>query len=144
MIAYWPKGISRRERGSLNTEHGHVIDIMATCLDLAKATYPETYKGHTIIPLEGKSLVPIFKKGERVGHPYLGFEHFYERALIADDGWKIVRPGNKADWELYNISVDRSEQHNLADQYPEKLQEMVKAYEEWAHRCMVEPYPVKK
>lgn len=141
MIAYWPKGISKKEKGTFNTSNGHVIDIMATCLDLAHAEYPSKFKGHDIIPMEGKSLVPVFKTGERVGHKYIGFEHFYERALISDDGWKIVRPGNKAKWELYDLNNDRSEKHNLADQYPDKLKEMVEAYREWAHRCMVEPYP---
>jgi len=42
------------------------------------------------------------------------------------------------------LNEDRSEQHNLADKYPEKKNEMVKAYEEWAKRCMVEPYPGQK
>ena len=55
-----------------------------------------------------------------------------------------MRPGENAKWELYNLNEDRSEQHNLADKYPEKKNEMVKAYEEWAKRCMVEPYPGQK
>ena len=56
----------------------------------------------------------------------------------------VLRPGENAKWELYNLNEDRSEQHNLADKYPEKKNEMVKAYEEWAKRCMVEPYPGQK
>lgn len=94
--------------------------------------------------MAGKSLLPIFKTGHREGHDYLGFEHFNERAFLAKDGWKLVRPGENAKWELYNLNEDRSEQHNLADKYPEKKNEMVKAYEEWAKRCMVEPYPGQK
>ena len=47
------------------------MDIMATCIDMAGATYPTKYKGNDIIPLEGKSLVPIFKTGHREGHDYL-------------------------------------------------------------------------
>ena len=97
-----------------------------------------------IIPLEGKSLVPIFKTGHREGHDYLGFEHYNERAFLSNDGWKLVRPGENAKWELYNLNEDRSEMHNLAAQYPEKVAEMTKAYEAWAKRCMVEPYPGQK
>ena len=143
MIAYWPKGL-KKNVGGITPEMGHVMDIMATCVDLAGAEYPTTYKGHDIIPMEGKSLVPIFKKGTREGHEYLGFEHFNERAFLSKDGWKIVRPGEKAKWELYNLNEDRSEQHNLAGQHPEKVAEMVAAYEVWAKRCMVEPYPGEK
>lgn len=143
MIAHWPRGI-KKNLGKTTSEIGHVMDIMATCVDLAEARYPQTYKGHTIIPLEGESLVPIFKTGNRQGHNYLGFEHFNERAFLSKDGWKLVRPGERAPWELYNLAEDRSECHNLAEQYPEKVLEMVKAYENWAKRCMVEPYPGQK
>ncbi len=141
MIAFWPKGIDKKSVGGFTEETGHVMDIMATCVDLAGAEYPETYKGHEIIPMEGLSLVPVFKTGHREGHEYLGFEHFNERAFLSADGWKIVKPGNRADWELYNLNEDRSEQHNVASQYPERLAEMIGAYEAWAKRCMVEPYP---
>ena len=141
MIAFWPKGIDKKSVGGFTEEAGHVMDIMATCVDLAGAEYPDTYKGHEIIPMEGISLVPVFKTGHREGHEYLGFEHFNERAFLSSDGWKIVKPGNRADWELYNLNEDRSEQHDLASQYPDRLAEMVSAYEAWAKRCMVEPYP---
>ena len=42
------------------------------------------------------------------------------------------------------IHIYRSEQHDLAAKYPEKVAEMSKAYEAWAKRCMVEPYPGQK
>lgn len=71
----------------------------------------------------------------------LGFEHFNERAFLSKEGWKIVRQGNKHPWELYDLNNDRSEQHDLAKQNPAKVEELTKAYEEWAKRCMVEPYP---
>lgn len=140
MIAHWPDGI-RRNIGGITEEYGHVMDIMATCVELAGAEYPETYKGNEIIPMEGISLVPIFTRGHREGHEYLGFEHFHERAFISADGWKIVRPKHKGKWELYDLNKDRSEQHDIADLHPEKVAEMVAAYEEWARRCMVEPSP---
>ena len=141
VIAHWPKGLKKSLRGKVTDQMGHVMDIMATCLDLSGADYPATYDGNEIIPLEGKSLVPVLRKGQREGHDYLGFEHFNERAFISKDGWKIVRQGNKHPWELYNLNDDRSEQHNLAGANPAKVEKMVAAYEEWAKRCMVEPYP---
>lgn len=140
MIAHWPAGI-KKNTGGITPEVGHVMDIMATCVDLAKATYPAKYKGHSIIPMEGMSLLPVFKTGHRMGHSYIGFEHFNERAFLSNDGWKIVCPGRIAKWELYNLNVDRSEKHNVAKLYPEKVLEMVKVYEKWAKRCLVEPYP---
>src|SRR3546814_993958 len=43
MIAFWPKGI-KAEKGSVTPQIGHVMDFMATVIDLAGAEYPETYK----------------------------------------------------------------------------------------------------
>lgn len=141
MIAHWPKGIKKNVSG-ITTEMGHVMDIMATCVDLAGTTYPKQFNGINVIPMEGKSLAPIFKKGKRVGHDYLGFEHFGERAYHSKDGWKIVRPnGKNSTWELYNLNTDRTELKNLADAYPQKLKEMIGLYEAWAKRCLVEPAP---
>lgn len=145
MIACWPKGMDRRLKGSVTAETGHVMDIMATCVELARATYPERYKGHEIIPMEGLSLVPVLRNGHREGHREgIGFEHFNERAYLSADGWKIVRPGERAPWELYDLNNDRSERRNLAAKYPKKVAELVKAYEAWARRCLVEPYPGQK
>lgn len=140
MIAYWPKGITKN-KGGITNQKGHVIDVMATCIDLAKAKYPKEYNGNRILPLEGKSLVPVFKGGKRKGHEYLGFEHFNEKALISDDGWKIIQPGKKAQWELYNLNEDRTEKHNVAAEFPDRVTRMQKQYEEWAERCLVVPSP---
>ncbi len=144
MIAYWPKGIKKTLDGTITPAYGHVMDVMATCVDLAGATYPKTYKGHNIIPLEGISLKLIFTTGTRKGHDYLGFEHFLERAFISADGWKIVRPSGGKRWELYDLNTDRSEKYDVAEQYPDRVASMTKAYEAWAKKCMVEPYPGQK
>jgi arylsulfatase len=141
MIAHWPDGIRNRNRGKVTSEPGHVMDIMASCIDLAGAAYPTEYDGNVIIPMEGRSLVPVFEKGRRERHEYIGFEHFNERAFISHDGWKIVRPGNKADWELYDLNTDRTELRNIAERYPEKLAEMIAAYRKWEEKTMVVPRP---
>jgi len=140
MIAYWPKGL-KYNKGGMTDQMGHIIDIMATCLDLGNAKYQKEYKGKEIIPLEGKSLVPILKEGKRKGHDYLGFEHFREKALISKDGWKIVQPGDNKPWELYNLNNDRTELTNIADANKKTVEKLVKQYDEWAKRCMVEPAP---
>lgn len=142
MIAHWPDGIQRKSRGTVTSERGHVMDIMASCIDLAGAGYPTERGGNAIVPMEGLSLVPVFKKGRREGHEYLGFEHFNERAMISRDGWKIVRQGGpEARWELYDLNTDRTELRNVADVDPERLAEMVAAYDAWEVRAMVVPRP---
>ncbi|MDR2563355.1 MAG: arylsulfatase [Prevotellaceae bacterium] len=140
MIVCWPKG-NAQKKGSVCAHAGHVIDLMATCVDVAKAKYPDFYNNHAIIPLEGLSLLPILKTGAREGHRELCFEHFNEKALIDKSGWKIVRASNMNAWELYNLNDDRTELNNLAGKYPEKVSEMEQRYLEWEKKSMVVPRP---
>ena len=141
MIACWPKGI-KIKKGSVNSEMCHIIDFMATAIDLAKAEYPAVYNGNNIQPFEGKSLVPILQTGKRKGHEIIGFEHFNEKAMMSKDGWKIIRPNRKdSSWELYNLNIDRTEKNNVADKYPERLNQMISQYEAWEKRTMVVPAP---
>lgn len=142
MIAHWPNGIKQKKAG-ITPQMGHVMDIMATCVDIAKANYPTQYNGKKIIPMEGKSLVPVFQKGDRDGHKYIGFEHFGESAMVSKDGWKILKPKNGKNWELYNLITDRTEMQNVANKYPDRVTQMVAEYDKWAKRCMVEPAPQK-
>jgi arylsulfatase len=140
-IAYWPDGL-KANKGSVTDEPCHVIDIMATCIDVAGAKYPDTYSGNTIIPLEGVSFLPVLQSGKYgKRHDVIGFEHFREKALISNDKWKIVQRPRSDAWELYNLNADRTELRNVAEQHPEKLSELVRKYTEWAERCMVIPSP---
>ncbi|HYH56955.1 MAG TPA: arylsulfatase, partial [Anseongella sp.] len=70
MIAFWPRGI-KAEKGSVTSQPGHVMDFMATFIDIAGAQYPGSYKGHQITPLQGKSLKPVFEGRQREGHAVL-------------------------------------------------------------------------
>jgi arylsulfatase A-like enzyme len=140
LIACWPAVI--KDGGSLTHQVGHIIDIMATCLDVAGIEYPRTYKGRELIGLEGKSLLPIFKSRERPGHKVLYWEHEGNRA-VRQGKWKLVAAHGKP-WELYDLEADRTELNNLADKYPEKVQQLLAMYESWARRCGVLPWPIKK
>ena len=59
----WPAGM--RRRNELEPQVGHINDIMATCVDLAGAQYPETFNGHAITPCEGKFMAPSFAASNR-------------------------------------------------------------------------------
>jgi arylsulfatase len=61
LIVHYPNGIDKKLNKSFVDEYGHFTDIMATCVDLAGAKYPKTYKGHQITSMQGVSLVPNFK-----------------------------------------------------------------------------------
>lgn len=132
LIAHWPKGIQRTNQWA--TDPGHLIDLMATCLDLAKAPYP-TDK----IPVEGVSLNPAFK-GQPLdrGKPIF-FEHEGNRA-VRDGEWKLVAKGVNGNWELYHIAQDRTEMNNLAEKHPDKVKSMAAQYDAWAKERGVVPF----
>jgi arylsulfatase len=139
LIAYWPRGIKRR--GELEHQPGHAIDIMATCVDLAGVEYPQTRQGKSIVPLEGRSLVPAFN-GEPIEREALYWEHEGNRAVRMGK-WKLVAV-HKGEWELYNLDADRTETNNLASQHRDRVKRMTVMYNAWAERAGVVPWPPKQ
>ncbi len=138
LIAHWPAGI--KAHGELRTEPGHLIDIMATAVDLAGAAYPAEFQGEKIYPMAGVSLVPAFA-GQSLGRAEpIFFEHEGNRAL-RDGPWKLVAKGPAGKWELYDMTADRTEMHDVAAQQPARVQRMVAQWETLARRFHAVPWP---
>ena len=142
LIAHWPAGLKRQ--GEFERQPGHLIDIMATCCDVAGARYPTEVEGRSITPLEGRSLVPAFE-GKPIQRDALYWEHEGNRAVRVGK-WKLVsrHPGG---WELYDLDADRTELNNLAAKEPERIREMTALWDAWAKRCgvvMPDEFPKKK
>jgi arylsulfatase A-like enzyme len=136
LVAHWPKGIAGKNK--VTNEPGHLIDLMATCVDVAGAKYPSEFAGHKITPLEGKSLAPVFKTGKRQGHAAIYWEHEGNQAVRMGP-WKLVKKHGE-DWELYDLEADRTELNNLAGKYPDRAKEMAANWEAWARRSQVLPW----
>ena len=127
LIVHWPDGIV--DPGRMEGTPGHLIDIMATAIDVADADYP---KNKT--PLEGLSLQPLFQK-KTLPNRKLYWEHEGNRA-IRDGNWKLVAGFNQP-WELYDISSDRSEQHDLSQEQANRTKSMAEAWDAYAARAQV-------
>jgi len=146
LIVHWPAGI--QGKGQLRTQPGHLIDIMATCIDIAGLKYPKWYHDQPIQPYEGKSLVPAFRN-KTIKRDYIFWEHEGNRALRKGK-WKLVARVQKnkvftaADqqaWELYDMENDPSETVNLAAKYPEKVKALSDDWEKEAIRTKAKPWP---
>ena len=135
LVAHWPEGIKRR--GELDPQPGHLIDLMATCVDLAKAAYPTEVAGQKIRPMEGVSLAPAFTGKSLSRKSPIFWEHEGNRA-IRDGRWKLVAKENRA-WELYDMTADRTEMYNLVDEQPELVKRLSTTWETWAARADVLP-----
>jgi arylsulfatase len=106
---------------------------MATCCDIAGVSYPGTYRGREISPLQGKSLLPIFRGKKRKGHDAIFWEHVGNCA-VRRGKWKLVAEKN-GKWELYDLKADRTELNNLAEQFPNEVSRLKSAYKSWAEKC---------
>jgi arylsulfatase len=136
LIAHWPAKITAR--GQLRHQPGHLIDIMATCVDISGAKYPEQRDGERVTPLEGRSLVPAF--GDAViERDALYWEHEGNRAIRVGD-WKLVAKGPAAKWELYDLKADRTETTDRAGEFPGRVREMTAKWEAWAKRSKAIPW----
>src|SRR5439155_11689859 len=132
-----PAGIPEKRRSRLETQPGHLVDLMATCVDLAAANYPAERNGEKIKPMEGVSLVPAFTGKPLTRTKPIFWEHEGNRA-VRDGDWKLVSKENQP-WELYDMSQDRSETRDLAGKFPERVKKLAAAWNDWASRAGVLP-----
>ena len=138
LILHWPNGIPAARRGKLYHEPSHLIDIMATCVDLGGATYPATHNDKPIQPMEGVSLRPALEDKPLARPDALYWEHEGNRA-VRKGKWKLVAL-NRGPWELYDMAADRTELHDLAEKDPDRVKEMAALYDAWAARANVAPW----
>lgn len=132
-IIHWPAGM-KANKGSINREPCHFIDVMPTCLELANASYPTTYNGHTILPMadEARSLVPLINgqaswDDERI----LFWEHESGRA-VRQGNWRLTSLVGNGQWHLYNLANDYSETTDVSAQNPAKVSELKQLWNQWA------------
>ena len=116
-----------------------VRDIMPTLLEVAGVTPPDEYQGQKVLPIEGRSMVPLLKGEAATVHPAdteFGFELFGMQALRKGD-WKasnINRPFGTASWQLFNLAEDPGETNDLAAEHPQRLQQLIDAWLRYAQR----------
>jgi arylsulfatase A-like enzyme len=130
LIAHWPRGIGKG--GGITHEPGHVIDLMATCVEAAGATYPTEAARSRILPMEGRSLIPALHGKKIARSDAFYWEHEGNRAVV-DGRWKLVSHFPDR-WELYDLEADRCEMRDLSGSDSARVQNMVARYEGWASR----------
>lgn len=131
----WPARI-RPNKGWIS-EPGHIVDIMATCLDAAGATYPRQALGRDLIPLAGRSLLPVAAGGSTPVRT-LFWEH--EGNCAARRGpWKLVRK-YEGSWELYDMQADRTELHDVSASNSKTAAQLADSWQAWADRSGVLPW----
>lgn len=146
-IVHWPEKIKEDQRGTLRHQPSFMFDITATIIEVTGAEYPEQFNGHKILPLEGKSLIPVVN-GQSLEQRPLVFEHT-GNAAIRNDKWKLVGKSvldsqgitDEPIWSLYNIENDRSEIYDLSEESPELVKKLEELFLEEANRTYILPRP---
>jgi len=146
MVIHWPKGI--KAKGEVRHQYHHATDIVPTILDVAGLQMPDEYRGIKQYPVTGVSMRYSF---DDVDAPTTKKRQYYAMLGtrgIWQDGWKaaalhapISGKGHfdEDTWELFHVDEDRSESTNVADRYPEKLDELIDAWNEEAKNNFVLP-----
>lgn len=132
LIAHWPEGITT-ESGTLNKTTGHIIDLMATLVDLAKGKLPTN--------AQGLSLKPTFSGEDIKRKSPLYWEHEGNRAIRVGN-WKMVstRANRKRQpWELYNLNNDPTELINVASDHQDLVRDLSSKWTTWAKASIVLP-----
>lgn len=124
LIVHWPKGLAAH--GELRQTPAHVVDIVPTVLELAGIQRPAAWQGAPLPPAPGRSLVPALAGDVTIERDLLWWLHEGNRAVRIGD-WKLVAAKDQP-WELYDLSTDRAEAHNLAATHPDKVRELAAAW----------------
>ena len=130
-------GKSQSIAPGISPAFSYVKDITPTILSLAGVNKPgERFAGRPIEPITGKDLLPLLK-GD-VNHVYaddesVGYELAGQGVLFQGDYKLLYVRGPVGDdsWRLFNIANDPGETRDLAEMEPERLQAMLKLYQQY-------------
>ncbi len=144
LIVSWPARIN--DVGGVRTQFNHAIDVTPTVLDLCGFAAPATYRGVPQLPLHGESFAFTFDAPDAPRRKRVQYFEMYGNRAIWCDGWKAVTnhaEGASFDderWELYHLDEDFAELHDLANERPEKLRELIERW--WAEAGTYEVMPL--
>ena len=131
LVIHWPAGI--KAQGEVRHQYHHSTDIVPTILDACGVEFPDTYSGIKQNPLSGVSMRYSFDAAHAPTQKHTQYYEMFGHRGIWHDGWKAVTvhgPGSgqsgfdKDQWQLFHTDEDRSEGHDLAEQHPDKVEEL--------------------
>jgi arylsulfatase len=132
LVLHWPNGID--DRGAIRRQFCHAVDITPTIVGVTGATIPDQHNGLPQIPVHGASIEATFGDPDAPAPRHVQyFEQMGHRGLWAD-GWKVTtyheqgHPIDDDEWALYHLDADFSECHDVSEEHPEKLRELIEAW----------------
>ncbi|WP_315714477.1 MULTISPECIES: arylsulfatase [unclassified Bradyrhizobium] len=142
-IVSWPQRIAAR--GEVRHQFVHACDLVPTLLDLIGIDAPATIAGVPQMPLEGVSFAASITDPAAPSKQVAQYFEMFGHRGLWHDGWKAVAfhpsgtPFDNDRWELFHLTQDFSETHDLAAAEPERLAALVKLWWEQAEAHQVLP-----
>ncbi len=129
LLVRWPGEV---KPGSVIEEPVTSTDFYPTLLEATgQPARPEQH-------VDGVSLVALLKEGKRPEprslfwhYPHYGNQGSAPGAAIRRENWKLIEWQGDVPVELYNLAEDLSEKQNLAEQYPDLVQELRDQLHTW-------------
>ncbi len=117
MVARWPGQI---KPGTINDTQWAFYDFLPTMAEVIGQPLP------TGLKIDGTSVVPALLHGQTMKRDFLYWElhehKFNQGVRVAD--WKGVRNSPGQPLELYDLSKDQAEAHNIATEHPDVVQQL--------------------
>jgi arylsulfatase len=124
------------EAGRIDSAVTHVMDLAPTFIDIAGATYRSRWEGREVVPLRGKSMLPLLAGDRRSvrgdGDP-VGWEMMGWRALRMGP-WKLTwidRPFGTSNWQLFDLTADPGETSDLSEDRLDQMQRLIEKWDEY-------------
>jgi arylsulfatase A-like enzyme len=147
LVIHWPKGI--RAKGEVRQQYHHCTDIVPTILECCGVEMPGVVDGHEQTPLPGVSMRYSFDDADAPTTKETQYYEMLGTRGIWHKGWKAsaehgpvplgLGKFDQDRWQLFHTDEDRSEAHDLAEQQPDKLEELKALWLEEAERYDVLP-----
>jgi len=151
LVVHWPNGI--KAKGEVRNQYHHIADIAPTILEAAGLSVPESYHGVKQQPMNGTAINYSFDDAAAPNRKERQYYEMFGNRAMWSDGWKavtlhakrmpwqlnVIQPFEDDEWELYHVAEDFSASTNVAAQYPEKLEELKKMFDEDAWKYNIYP-----
>ncbi len=128
LIVHWPRRVAKP--GSFVRQPGHLIDIMATVVDVTGAEYPNSFRNAPVTPMQGVSLTPLLAH-ESITRSEPIYWQWKDGKAIRLGPWKMVAHKRIGPWELYDMTKDRTERNDLAHLYPSVVLQLESRWKAW-------------
>jgi arylsulfatase len=150
MVVSWPGHIA--DTGGTRSHYTHLIDVFPTILEAAGVKAPSAVAGVAQQRVDGVSFLSTLASASAPEHHVTQYYEMHGNRSMYDRGWVAARrsgllpwlptppPGTpEPAWELYDIEHDYSQAHNIAPEQPERLNALIRMFDEEAAANKVLP-----